>query len=294
MNFLRHIRATPLLLLSFVPAATGSAAAPETDAWTLAERFDFNAALSALSSAGSSATAGERLALAAARLAAQPRTPDNIARSLSEARALAADPATPPDLRLAAAFLEGRILREHLEPRTPENLAASRAVFQKLVDSGAEHPLALRATVSLAFALLDDDPSRPAAERVAAAEALIPRAAARPAVERDLRYVIAQAALRWRLDPAIARDHLRRVDEIGFAQLPRRLSVRVSLGRVAEESSEPALAVLAYRAFLAEAVRDHREPTIRARLAVLEPLLAPAGSEAAPAAASPHATPPRP
>lgn len=250
-----------------------SAAPPERDAWALADRFDFNGALSLLNEAGANSTSGDpsrRLAHAAALLGSQPRTPANISAALSATRAVATAAETPADLRLVARYLEGRILREHLEPRTPENLAAARAIFGDLVAADTPHPLAVRAVVPLAFGLLYDEPARPAAERLAAAEALLPQAARHPAAERDLRYVLSQAALVWKLDPVIARDHLQRVDEIGFSQLPRRLAIRVALARLAEETGDLALAEKTYRAFLAESVRDSRENTIRAALAEVE------------------------
>ncbi len=255
--------------LLFLVAILRADPAP-ADAWTLAERFDFNGALARLEANNASrpaASAELRVARAAALLGAQPRTPANIAAALETTRAVAADPATPADARLVARSLEGRILREHLEPRTPENLAAARELFRGLLDSGSEHPLAVRAAVSLGLGLLYDDPSLPRAERLAAAEALLPRTLRHPAVERDLRYVIAHAAMVWGLEPKIARDHLRRVDQIGFSQLPRRLNVRVALGQLAEETGDLALATQAYEAFLAESVRDNRDGPIRVRLA---------------------------
>lgn len=264
-----RLRSLLCLLASTLPL---SAASPSPDeAWPLVERFDFNGALHALPAVGTAKSGNAadddlRLARAAALLGAQPRTPDNISTALNIARAVVADPDADAAHRITARYLEGRILREHLEPRTRENLALARTCFREVIESGSDHPLALRAVVSLAFGLLYDDPGQPQAERFAAAEELLPVAARHPAAERDLRYVLSQAALVWRLDPAIARDHLRRVNEIGFSQLPRRLNVRVMLGRLSEETGDLSLAETAYRAFLAESVRDAREQTIRGLL----------------------------
>ncbi|MCU0792054.1 MAG: hypothetical protein MUE42_04230 [Opitutaceae bacterium] len=203
------------------------------------------------------------------------RLPDNVRTALEITRALADDPRIAPTTRLVARHLQGRILREHLEPRTRENLTASRALFRALLDSGEDHPVVARSAIPLALGLLYDEPEAASpAERLAAAEALLPTVLATPAVERDLRYILSQAALVWRLDPAIARDHLKRVDEIGFKQRPRRLHARVTLGLLAEQTGQLEVAAAAYRGFLAESVRDGRDDTVRAALASVEARLA--------------------
>ena len=273
-------RPAPLALLACLAVSplAALAADPAAEAWPLAARFDFNAARGVLAAASADqpgAPADLRLAHAAALLGAQPRVPDNIRIALATTRAVAADSTTPADTRLIARHLEGRILREHIEPRTRENLAASREIFREVLAADSAHPVVARSALPLAFGLLYDEPeSASPAARLAAAEALLPSVAAHPAVERDLRYVLSQAALVWGLDPAIARDHLKRVDEIGFTQRPRRLHARVTLGLLAEETGQLELAASAYRGFLAESVRDAREDTVRAALASVETRLA--------------------
>ncbi|EIP99800.1 hypothetical protein OpiT1DRAFT_04331 [Opitutaceae bacterium TAV1] len=251
----------PVAGLALAPSARAASAPPDTPT-AAAARFDFNTALFLLRNAGAhlpAAAPADRLLYAGALLNAQPRSDARIAEALAIARSVDA-----PEAR----FLEARILHEHTEPRQPQ---AAAALYEQLtvLPGFADNPLVRRALVPLALIRLYETPGLSRDERLASAETLLPLAT-HPPVARDLRYLIGRTLLEWRLDLPRAREHLRAARQIGFSQQPRQISLLVTLGQLAEETGDTALAIDCYRDFLRLTARDSRADTIRQRLAALE------------------------
>ncbi|AHF92313.1 hypothetical protein OPIT5_20725 [Opitutaceae bacterium TAV5] len=257
------------LLFAFLLALSCGA---QDSPWELAARFDFNAARQALRQAAGtgveSADAAEtrELLQAAVLLGVQPRTEDNVRQALAGVRALSARPGISEDTFVAARYLEARILGLHLEPRDG---AGARTIHADLLEHHRAHPLAQQGAATLALGLLYDNAQAERPERLAAAEALLARVTS-PEAERDLRYVIGHARLRWGLGIGEASAHLEQAAQIGFHQQQRQASLYVTLGQLAEERGDLALARESYRKFLQLARRDTRVHAIGERLAALE------------------------
>ncbi|AHF90674.1 hypothetical protein OPIT5_11165 [Opitutaceae bacterium TAV5] len=299
--------ATVLAMLLLLPPHLHSRPAPSPSADDLAReqaaQLDFTRALRTLRAAGHPDEAGRpsgdttgpdneaplrrQLAVAAALLGAQPRTASHIGEALAIARAVSsASPSASGPLCIAARYLEARILQSHLEPPDP---AGARALYADLLATAPEAPLAQHGGVWLITSLLFQPLPAPTAAasatpsisreaRLAEAEAVLPLLTL-PAAERDARYLIGRARLRWRLDPLAARHHLERAAAIGFSQVQRQNSLLVTVGELASETGDAALAIRCYETFLQSASRDTRAFTLRQRLAALKQAGAPKKAE---------------
>lgn len=261
----------PSLLSGFFALLTLSAAAEKSsvpDPWQAALAFDYNAAAERFAAlhAAHPADARTTIAYASSLLVKQPRTEANIqaARDLL-AKVCEATPASG-DEAILALYLLARVELDHLSPAQP---ASARAHLEQLRHDHPSHPLADHAAVELAY-LLAYPPAGVDPGSAPAIEAMLATVKA-PDAARDLHALLASLYLRLGHDSIAALPHLIAARSVGYEQPLRNADADLSIGNLARETGDAALAQKYYAAFLAAAPRDVRASTVRRLLAGLAP-----------------------
>ncbi|MET0262587.1 MAG: hypothetical protein ABW223_06800 [Rariglobus sp.] len=260
---------SPLALgaLVLVAATQALAVTPAPDPWKAALSFDYNVASERFAALHAETPADARIAIAYASslLVKQPRTESNIRTArdlLIKARENA--PANDESAVLAT-YLLARVELDHLDPAQPDS---ARARLEQLRKDHLAHPLADHAAVELAYLLTYDSTGANAAA-VPQVEALL-ASVKDPGASRDLHSLLAGLYLRQLKNPAAALTHFVAARAVGYEQPMRNAEVDLTIGNLARETGDTALARKHYAAFIAKAPRDVRATTVRRLLAGLD------------------------
>lgn len=280
-NPLRHCLsfAAPFLALTLltVPARADNDVPDPAVAWELLARGLINDAHTAfVALSGPSARLGEAFAL----LQRQPLTPTNLERAETLFTALIGEP--DAEISATARYQLARIPHTH---RTTPDLALARQRYLDLIAAHPGHLLAERAHIKLAIIdLYRVEPRLPRGQLLANYTATL-ATLTDSGVRRDLALLLAEARLRFEVEPALALDLLLKADAAGFARSSQRATAWIQIAELARLAGQVEIAHRYYRQFLAHFPRDARYLEIEERLAALPPLAAlpaePASSVAA-------------
>lgn len=209
-------------------------------------------------------TRAERLAWAAGRIGAQPASDGNMlaAEAVLVALAQGAD-----DIAAQAAYLQARIYQLHLnEPDFPK---AAR-LYAELAGRRPENHWAQLGLVKLGLLKLYllPESTDPTADRLAAAEALLPRIT-EPLLRRDLDLQIGQAGIVLHQPQARFLPHLIAAERVGGLTGTAREDLVVQIGVLSERGGDWALARQYFERYLADYPTNVRAYTIRKKLADL-------------------------
>lgn len=258
-------RWTPLLAFGALAAsASTSGTAPSDAPWKTALAFDYTAAAERFAALHKETPGDARVSVgyAASLLVKQPRTEANILAAHALLLEVAYASGTPEDQAAAAAYLLARIELDHLEPARTDD---ARARLVRLRADHPDQPLADQALVDLAF-LRAFPASGPDIGALPEIETDIAGVKS-PLAARDLHALAAGLLLRIRKDPAAALPHLVAARAVGYEQPLRNADVDLSIGNLARETGDDALARRHYAAFVDAAPRDVRASTVRRILA---------------------------
>ena len=203
----------------------------------------------------------DRLAWAAARIGAQPATDANM----REAEAVLAELESGTDeLAAEAAYLRARIYQLHLnEP----DFAQAAQLFAELARRRPESHWAQLGLVKLGLLKLYllPDLTDPGSDRLAAAEALLPRIH-EPLLRRDLELQIGQAGIVLHQPQARFLPHLIAAAQTGGITGTAREDLIVQIGVLSERAGDWARAREYFERYLAEYPTNVRAFTIRKKL----------------------------
>ncbi len=210
-----------------------------------------------------------RLAWAAARIGAQPATD----ASMREAEAVLAELESGTDeLAAEAAYLRARIYQLHLN--TPDFAQAARLYAELAGRQPGSHWAQLGLVkLGLLKLYLLPDLTDPGADRLAAAEALLPRIH-EPLLRRDLELQIGQAGIVLHQPQARFLPHLIAAVEAGGITGNAREDLMVQIGVLSERAGDWARAREYFERYLAEYPTNVRAFTIREKLAEVKRRLA--------------------
>ncbi len=214
----------------------------------------------------------DRLAWAAGRIGTQPASDSNM----REAEAVLAELAQGSDeLAAEAAYLRARIYQLHLnEP----DFAKAAELYAALAERQPESHWAQLGLVKLGLLKLYALPeaTSPGVDRLAAAEALLPRLR-EPLLRRDLDLQIGQAGIVLRQPQARFLPHLIAAERVGGITGTAREDLIVQIGVLSERAGDWAMAREYFEKYLAEYPVNVRAFTIRQKLADVNRRLAPGG-----------------
>ncbi len=214
----------------------------------------------------------DRLAWAAARIGAQPATDANM----REAEAVLAELESGTDeLAAEAAYLRARIYQLHLnEP----DFAQAAQLFAELARRRPESHWAQLGLVKLGLLKLYllPDLTDPGSDRLAAAEALLPRIH-EPLLRRDLELQIGQAGIVLHQPQARFLPHLIAAAQTGGITGTAREDLIVQIGVLSERAGDWARAREYFERYLAEYPTNVRAFTIRKKLGEVSHRLAQEG-----------------
>ena len=215
------------------------------------------------------ATRAEQLAWAAAQISVQPATDDHMraAERVLEKLAQGGD-----DLAAEAAYLRARIYQLHLN--TPDFAQAARLYAELAGRQPGSHWAQLGLVkLGLLKLYLLPDLTDPGADRLAAAEALLPRIH-EPLLRRDLELQIGQAGIVLHQPQARFLPHLIAAVEAGGITGNAREDLMVQIGVLSERAGDWARAREYFERYLAEYPTNVRAFTIREKLAEVKRRLA--------------------
>ena len=206
----------------------------------------------------------ERLAWAAGRMGAQPSSDAN----LREAEAVLAElEQGRDDLAAEAAYLRARIYQLHLnEP----DFAKAAQLYAELAARQPQSHWAQLGLVKLGLLKLYllPDSTDPAADRLAAAEALLPRIQ-EPLLRRDLELQIGQAGIVLHQPQARFLPHLIAAERVGGISGTAQEDLIVQIGVLSERGGDWARAREYFERYLADYPTNVRAFTIRQKLDAL-------------------------
>lgn len=249
------------LLLSWCgPAALAAGETDLTAAWTLVARH-LPADAQAQLPRGKSPDRETALAAAVVRMDSQPVTDEKLQSVVT----VLADLAHGDDeVAQIAGYLAGRIYQVHFFQPDPVRAA------QAYDEVARRHPGTYWAQLALVkLAVLDlyllPQPAAPA-ERIAAAEALLPRVTD-PALLRDLHLVLGRGRL-FHQQPGVL-PHLLAADQIGGLTGVLRADLQLQIAELSRRAGDEATARRYFETFLAENEVDPRVYAVRVKLASL-------------------------
>ncbi len=262
-------------LVTLVPprlAASASDSTPAPDPWKTALGFDYNAAADRFADLHAAEPANTRVAIAYASslLVKQPRTESNIETARDLLLRVRETASAKSEDAILALYLLARIELDHLSPSRPDS---ARPRLEQLRRDHPAHPLADHAAIELAY-LLAYPPAGADPSAIPAIETLL-ASVKEPAAARDLHALLASFYLRQVPDAVSALKHLRAARAVGFEQPLRNAETDLTLGSLARETGDHALARRHYEAFLAAAPRDVRASTVRHLLSTLPAVVTP-------------------
>ncbi|WP_043582739.1 tetratricopeptide repeat protein, partial [Geminisphaera colitermitum] len=250
---LLHTTALAVTLALAAPAIAEEASGPNLElAWRDASMGLVIEARQAFSQAeGREARFGEAITL----LLTQPKTDANIERAAQLLNKIIEQ--NPTDTQgIIARYHLGRLEQAH---RTPANLEAAAAHYRQLRKTAPNHPLAEEALVKLGiielYAPSLTDEARLKLHRHYAAQA---NQLTSNSARRDLHFLLAQVAQRYRFSKTLTLDHYLAADKEGILRTATRADVYVSILTLARDLNRPALARQYCDRFLAEYLRDNR------------------------------------
>lgn len=234
------------------------------DGWRLLSRYLYRDAGEVFANVE---TADRRLAdfgHAAALLNEPPVTAGKVRQAEMLLQNVIAD-AAQDEVAAYARYLLARIAHMHRNAPVAEVEAAYRAV----IEQGPAGPAVQVAASHLTLVLLYERPDLSVAERIAAAQALAPVAAAEALPDVAVAYyrTLADAALYYgRVDGQVV-DWLRRAHAIGSSDELLQISLSLQIAETARATGQREVAIGHYREFLARAVpTDQRYETAKLRL----------------------------
>jgi tetratricopeptide (TPR) repeat protein len=204
----------------------------------------------------------DRLAWAAARIGAQPATDGNMREAETVLVELARG---TDDLAAQAAFLQARIYQLHLNQ---PDFAKAAQLYGELADRFPQSHWAQLGLVKLGLLKLYllPDVSGPGSDRLAAAEALLPRIH-EPLLRRDLNLQIGQAGIALKQPQARFLPHLIAAERVGGITGNAREDLVVQIGVLSERAGDWATAREYFEKYLAAYPDNVRAYSIRQRLA---------------------------
>jgi tetratricopeptide (TPR) repeat protein len=260
----------PLLILGPLLAAGAAAPADPNRAWTaLADNRPQDVLRQLRPDAPARA---DRLAWAAARIGAQPATDG----SMREAEAvLAALEQGTDELAAEAAYLRARIYQLHLNE--PDFQKAAQLYGELAQRQPGSHWAQLGLVkLGLLKLYLLPEVSGPGADRLAAAEALLPRIH-EPLLRRDLHLQIGQAGIALSQPQARFLPHLIAAEQVGGITGNAQEDLVVQIGVLSERAGDWARAREYFEKYLAAYPTNVRAYTIRRKLADVNRRLAQEG-----------------
>lgn len=200
---------------------------------------------------GREARFGEAVTL----LLTQPKTDSNIERAAQLLNKIIEQNPTDSQGILARYYL-GRLEQAH---RTPPNLEAASAHYRELLKTAPDHPLAEEGLVKLGIielygADLTDEARLKLHREYAGRADKLKSSSAR----RDLHFLLAQVAQRYRFSKLITLEHFLAADKEGIQRTATRADVYVSILTLARDLNRPTLSRQYCDRFLAEYLRDNR------------------------------------
>jgi hypothetical protein len=250
--------ALPLLIWPLLAAGTAAPADLDT-AWNLLANNRPETVLRKLHR--DSESRAERLAWAAGRIGAQPSSDGNM----REAEAVLAELEQGTDeIAAEAAYLRARIYQLHLnEPDFPK----AAQLYTELAARQPQSHWAQLGLVKLGLLKLYllPDSTDPAADRLASAEALLPRIQ-EPLLRRDLDLQIGQAGIALHQPQARFLPHLIAAERVGGITGNAREDLIVQIGVLSERAGDWVRAREYFERYLADYPTNVRAFTIRKKL----------------------------
>ncbi len=216
----------------------------------------------------------ERLIWAAGRIGMQPASD----AAMREAEAVLVELAAgTDDLAAQAAYLQARIYQLHL---TEPDFAKAAQLFAALAERRPENHWAQLGLVKLGLLKLYllPDLATPGADRLAPAEALLPRIT-EPLLRRDLELQIGQAGIVLRQPQARFLPHLIAAEQVGGITGSAQEDLVVQIGVLLERAGEWERAKVYFERYLANYPTNVRAFTIRQKLSDVNRRLAQEGAK---------------
>jgi len=250
----------PLLLLATLARANET---PDAVWRLLAGNLPGEAAV-ALKSAPPAEPRARALAEAVVLTARQPLTDERLLEAERRLESLAT---VPDEVGAAALYLNGRLHQLHFS--TPDYAEAARH-YRRLAERQPASPWAQLGLVKLALLTLHVLPEDAApADRIASAEALLPRVTL-PPLRRDLLIVLARARLFHEVGMERARFDLLAADAIGGLTGLAEADVVLQIGELSFRAGDDTRAGEYFRRFLKSNDADPRVYTVEQRLKAIE------------------------
>ena len=250
------------LCLLLLPLLRAAAPAPDglTEAWRLMANQLPRDAYAELGGIKGAPTREQALAGAVVAVDYQPVTPDRLQTAEAVFAQLAAGTDEVAD---TAAYMQARMYQVHFQQ---PDYARAASLYQALAEKHPESHWAQLGLVKLGLLTLYTLPEPVApADRVAAAEALLPRIHDEK-LRRDLHLQIGRACNHYGLSLDRALVHLKEVDRIGglVGQMPEDLAVQ--LGELSLRAGHYADARMYFERYLRDFTPNLRSVTVKRRL----------------------------